>query len=413
MTGKPDDDGLAEIKRLLRSLEQTSAGDRAAPADPWAPKTKADPSRLELVPDRLPPDALIPAPAPPDMPLTVGKTPPPTDKTPAQTTSTPWPLAIALLAGAAAASGLAIWWGDPGLLATRLLGARAVGITDRTDERALPRSPVPAMQARAERPAAEAAAGKEPGGPAGGSAESAPAAGLPQRLAQAARSQSAVTDTPRAIGPSQEPRLRVPARLTAVAEQSVALPIEIDASAQASAVAIIIVKGLPAGTKLNKGTVLATGDWSLSAADATGLTMALPTSAAGRHQLTIEMRSSDVAVTASVRTTLEVSSTPARPTMADAGRPSETVTLEWLAEAKRQISVGHIASSRLLLERAADAGLGEAARLLGDTWDPAKLYALGVRGMSGDIQKAIFWYERADELGDPQAKARLLALGAR
>jgi TPR repeat protein len=199
----------------------------------------------------------------------------------------------------------------------------------------------------------------------------------------------------------------------ATAGESASLPIEIDGPAQASQTSVLIVKGLPAGASLSKGTVLATGDWSLIASEATGLAIALPSSAAGRHQLTIEMRSSDAGVIASVRSMLEVANTPSRAGMADAVRPPEATTLEWLGEAKRLMSAGHIASARLLLERAADSGLAEAARLLGDTYDPAKLYALGVRGVSGDIQRAINWYERADELGDPQAKARLLALGAR
>lgn len=99
--------------------------------------------------------------------------------------------------------------------------------------------------------------------------------------------------------------------------------------------------------------------------------------------------------------------------MSDHVRPSDAEIAKLVADGKTQLASGQVATARLLFQRAAEAGNGEAARLLGDTYDPAKLFALGVRGTSGDMEKAIHWYERADELGDPQAKARLAPLGTR
>ena len=100
--------------------------------------------------------------------------------------------------------------------------------------------------------------------------------------------------------------------------------------------------------------------------------------------------------------------------MADAHqRHDDADVAKLIASGKSQLDSGHVATARLLFRRAAEAGNGEAARLLGDTYDPAKLYALGVRGTSGDMEKAIHWYEKADELGDPLAKARLAPLGTR
>jgi TPR repeat protein len=72
-----------------------------------------------------------------------------------------------------------------------------------------------------------------------------------------------------------------------------------------------------------------------------------------------------------------------------------------------------VASARLLFRRAADLGSADAAVQLGDTFDPERLRSLGVRGVSGDLQEAIRWYEKADELGASSAKARLMALSSR
>lgn len=413
MTGTPEEnDGLAEIRRLLRSLDETSAGNARAPNDPPAVRARIESVR-DLVPERPQKEAIALAPA--DLPIAPSKLPPPPPVTQASSrpaAARPWPLAAVLVAGAAATSGLAIWWSKPDLLSPQMQTFRAANGIDRGDQARPQITVTAALPEKAARPSPGPTSVGEAVTPA--SSASTTAATVAPRLAQAARSQSAVTEVPRAPPTiSSEPRLRAPARLPAAAGQSSAFPIEVDASAQLAATQVLIVKGLPATATLSRGMALATGDWSLSAADAKGLTLTLPASAAGRHQLTIELHSSDGAAVAAVKATLEIATAPPRVTMSDAVRPPEATTLEWLAEAKRLMAAGHIASSRLLLERASDAGLAEAARLLGDTYDPAKLYTLGARGVSGDIQRAISWYERADELGDPQAKARLLALSGR
>lgn len=84
-----------------------------------------------------------------------------------------------------------------------------------------------------------------------------------------------------------------------------------------------------------------------------------------------------------------------------------------VAQGQLVLSQGQVASARLLFRRAADAGAADAALHLGDTFDPHRLRTLGVRGVAGDIELAIRWYEKADELGAPEAKARLLAIAER
>jgi hypothetical protein len=71
--------------------------------------------------------------------------------------------------------------------------------------------------------------------------------------------------------------------------------------------------------------------------------------------------------------------------------------------------VGDIASARLFYERAANAGDGQAALRLGESYDPAFLERAQLR-VPGDRALAVFWYQRARELGE--SKAEILLKGA-
>jgi hypothetical protein len=62
---------------------------------------------------------------------------------------------------------------------------------------------------------------------------------------------------------------------------------------------------------------------------------------------------------------------------------------------------GDLISARLLLRRAAEAGSGEAALALGETFDPLVFQRLGVIGIKPDAATARKWYHRAAELGSP------------
>jgi len=68
---------------------------------------------------------------------------------------------------------------------------------------------------------------------------------------------------------------------------------------------------------------------------------------------------------------------------------------------------GDIASARLMLARAAEAGEARAALALGATYDANVLRRLGVIGVAGDAAKARTWYEKAAEYGSGEAARRL------
>jgi TPR repeat protein len=71
---------------------------------------------------------------------------------------------------------------------------------------------------------------------------------------------------------------------------------------------------------------------------------------------------------------------------------------------------GDLASARLLLRRAADAGSADAALMLGSTFDPAFIQQLGVIGIKPDVARAREWYQKAAGLGSDAASQRLANL---
>jgi hypothetical protein len=77
------------------------------------------------------------------------------------------------------------------------------------------------------------------------------------------------------------------------------------------------------------------------------------------------------------------------------------------------VEQGDIASARLMLTRAAEAGDARSALALGTTYDPAVLKKLGVIGVAPDPAQAQVWYNKAVELGSPDAALRLEKLAGR
>ena len=78
-----------------------------------------------------------------------------------------------------------------------------------------------------------------------------------------------------------------------------------------------------------------------------------------------------------------------------------------LKRSEELIKQGDIASARLMLTRAAEAGDARAALALGATFDKDVLRQLGVLGLSGDAAQAKAWYAKAAESGFGEASQRL------
>jgi len=73
---------------------------------------------------------------------------------------------------------------------------------------------------------------------------------------------------------------------------------------------------------------------------------------------------------------------------------------------------GDVNSARLFFGRAVRIGLGQAALAMAETYDPDELRRLGVLGIQPNLAEARKWYEKAQELGEGQAEARLSRLNA-
>jgi len=78
-----------------------------------------------------------------------------------------------------------------------------------------------------------------------------------------------------------------------------------------------------------------------------------------------------------------------------------------LKRSEELIAQGDIASARLVLTRAAEAGDARAAFALGATFDTDVLRKLGVLGRFGDAAQARAWYAKAAEYGSGEATRRL------
>jgi hypothetical protein len=74
---------------------------------------------------------------------------------------------------------------------------------------------------------------------------------------------------------------------------------------------------------------------------------------------------------------------------------------------------GDISSAQLLFRRAAEAGSAQGAFALASTYDSHYLAAHQVIGVAGNDAKARIWYQRALDLGSPDAKGMLAQLGGR
>lgn len=81
-----------------------------------------------------------------------------------------------------------------------------------------------------------------------------------------------------------------------------------------------------------------------------------------------------------------------------------------LKRADNLIANGDVAAARLVLRRAAEAGEGRAAMMLGGTYDPKVLERLGVHGVVPDLNLARSWYEKAKRFGASEATPQLESL---
>jgi len=201
----------------------------------------------------------------------------------------------------------------------------------------------------------------------------------------------------------------------------------------------VIVSGLPDGAALSRGERNGAGEWAIAASEIGDASVRPPHGFAGTMDLAIAWRAAPdrIAERRSVR--LEwarmAASEPLAPAPAAAAPPApKTAAAEPRATAipgftPRKLDgdeiaslikrgedlfvLGDVASARLMLQRAAEAGDAHAALALAATYDPIMLNDLGVQGVAPDLKLARAWYEKAKTFGSPDAPRRLELLASR
>ena len=84
----------------------------------------------------------------------------------------------------------------------------------------------------------------------------------------------------------------------------------------------------------------------------------------------------------------------------------------WVKRGEEFIAAGDFVSARLMFQRAAEKGNAKAAFMLAETYDPATLDTIRAMGVAPDTAKARLWYEKAKNLGSPEAVRKLEVLKA-
>ena len=192
-------------------------------------------------------------------------------------------------------------------------------------------------------------------------------------------------------------------------QKSARLPLQIQPEEAALEPFILVLSGAPDGMTLTGASRIGSDTWFLSPGSASRLEIALPEWSTSVFEITMALRRTNGLVVAQAKAWIAVPP-PAGPE-AVGTRTDESAAKELLAKADRLIEKGDIVAARTLYQRAAEMGSGMAALTLGATYDPSRLWSFGALGMVGNKERAKQWYLRAGELGHPDAKARLMALG--
>jgi hypothetical protein len=172
---------------------------------------------------------------------------------------------------------------------------------------------------------------------------------------------------------------------------------------------ILALSGAPAGTILFGANRIGSDSWFLPPGAASRLEIVLPEWSTSLFEIGISLRRTNGQVAAQTKAWIAVpppGSWPAATPKAD-----EAVTKDLMTKADRLIAKGDIIGARVIYQRAAEMGSGAAALALGATYDPNRLWSLGALGIAGNKERARQWYQRAGDLGNSEAKARLTALG--
>jgi hypothetical protein len=249
---------------------------------------------------------------------------------------------------------------------------------------------------------------------------------------------------------SARPAITVAAAIPAEPASQTAFAIRVGPPDAVPRNSFVRVRGLPPMVALSEGHSIAPGAWAVSLSALPDLKITLPSGAAGRSEIVITLVAIDGSVLAEARSTLTIAAarqpeksqarrdagTPAAASILRAGTPlkgpSEAAggngpaaksspqpitpqdrerALRLMKKGDAQLEDGNVSGARLFYERAADAGLAQAAMALAATYDAAEFARLELRGVEPNPKEARRWYERARQLGASGVDERLRRIG--
>lgn len=202
--------------------------------------------------------------------------------------------------------------------------------------------------------------------------------------------------------------------------------------------AVIVIRGVPARIALSEGRPFGPGVWVIPATRLTSVKLRAPLEGVGGGALTVALTTLEGTLIAEAHVTLILAppqdntaatkpaagqdnaaaptgaTDPASSSIPKLTPQNRAELLLLLEKGNEGIRLGNILHARQFFQRAAEKGLAEAALALAATYDPAELARMkGVTGVVPDPELARKWYERARQLGSPEAAARLSQLSRR
>jgi hypothetical protein len=197
--------------------------------------------------------------------------------------------------------------------------------------------------------------------------------------------------------------------------------ISIDSKGAIPAQTILLVRGLTPQMRLSEGRAFGTGVWVVPLASIANLKISIPADAIKGALLDLSLATLDGTALAQRRVKAVIvnfdslTSTPTVASIPSAPRelsPKEReAALKLVEMGNSELKLGNPLTARQFYQRATDRGLPQAAMALGATYDPAELPQIeGLVTVRPDVKLARKWYEKALELGDPSAAARIRRL---
>ncbi len=224
------------------------------------------------------------------------------------------------------------------------------------------------------------------------------------------RSDASVSSIAAAAPKPAQPRLLVESQ-RGYANEPLALGVQLDGQPNGET---ILLQGLREGTRLSAGNPLGPTAWRLPAADLGRVVAYAPQDFVGAMDARADLRSpSDRLMDSRIFALEWIAKKADRWSNREQEPPAKAAPVDaaelagLLKRAQDFLTRGDIASARLLLRRAANAGSADAALALGATFDGDFLTGLRVMGLARDIEQARAWYQKAAQMGSVEAERRL------